>query len=122
MTWGHLEGITPTNSLNNRGEVVGESAYAVLCPEPGAGQITHAYVWRNGVKTDLGTFPGIDPLNELSAAWWINSNDSTRRIQQKEGVMEKLGVKRAVSLLFLALFASLFVPVFRLKRALAAAP
>jgi len=36
--------------------------------------------------------------------------------------MEKLGVKRAVSLLFLALFASLFVPVFRLKRALAAAP
>jgi probable HAF family extracellular repeat protein len=49
------------------------SAYAILCPEPGAGQISHAYLWRNGVKTDLETFPGIDPLNGLSVAWWINS-------------------------------------------------
>ena len=61
------------NSLNNKGEVVGESSYAALCPEAGGGQITHAYLWRNGVKTDLGAFPGIDPLNELSTAWWINS-------------------------------------------------
>jgi len=61
------------NSLNNKGEVVGQSSYAASCPNPEAGQITHAYLWRNGIKTDLGTFPGIDPLNESSTAWWINS-------------------------------------------------
>ena len=47
--------------------------------------------------------------------------ESDHAVTKRVG-LEKLGVKRAVSLLFLALFASLFVPVFRLKRALAAAP
>jgi uncharacterized membrane protein len=32
--------------------------------------VTHAYEWRNGVKTDLGVLPG----GASSAAFWINSN------------------------------------------------
>jgi hypothetical protein len=32
--------------------------------------VTHAYEWRNGVKTDLGVLPG----GASSAAFWITSN------------------------------------------------
>lgn len=61
------------NWFNETGEVVGHSQYATFCPGWGEGPIDHAYLWRNGVMTDLGTVPGINPLEGLSSAWGINS-------------------------------------------------
>jgi probable HAF family extracellular repeat protein len=61
------------NALNDAGEVTGYAQYAISCPEPGAGPIAHAYLWRKGVKTDLGTVPGINPLDGGSTGWSINS-------------------------------------------------
>jgi probable HAF family extracellular repeat protein len=61
------------NWLNDAGEVVGHATYSVLCPVSGEGPIDHAYLWRNGVMSDLGTVPGINPLEGLSSAWGINS-------------------------------------------------
>jgi probable HAF family extracellular repeat protein len=61
------------NWLNEEGEVVGHAGYSILCPGPGGGQIGHAFLWKNGVMRDLGTVPGIDPLEGLSSAWGINS-------------------------------------------------
>jgi len=51
---------------------VGYADYPISCPG-GGGPIAHAYLWRNGVKTDLGTVPGIDPLTGGSGAVAINS-------------------------------------------------
>jgi probable HAF family extracellular repeat protein len=61
------------NWLNDAGEVVGHADYSIACPGPGAGPIGHAFLWKDGVKRDLGTVPGIDPLGGLSAANGINS-------------------------------------------------
>jgi probable HAF family extracellular repeat protein len=61
------------NWFNDTGEVVGHSQYSTLCPGPGQGPIDHAYLWRNGVMSDLGTVPGINPQEGLSSAWGINS-------------------------------------------------
>jgi probable HAF family extracellular repeat protein len=61
------------NWFNDTGEVVGHSQYATVCPVSGEGPIDHAYLWRNGLMTDLGTVPGINPLEGLSSAWGINS-------------------------------------------------
>jgi probable HAF family extracellular repeat protein len=61
------------NWLNDAGEVVGHANSSALCPGPGEGAIDHAYLWRNGVMSDLGTVPGINPLEGLSSAWGINS-------------------------------------------------
>jgi probable HAF family extracellular repeat protein len=61
------------NALNDEGEVTGYAQYPISCPEPGAGPIAHAYLWRKGVKTDLGTVPGINPLDGGSTGWSINS-------------------------------------------------
>ena len=61
------------NGLNNAGEVTGYKHYAMSCPEAGAGPIVHAYLWRNGVTTDLGTVTGINPLDGGSTGWSINS-------------------------------------------------
>ena len=61
------------NWFNEAGEVVGHSQYSTLCPGPGEGPIDHAYLWRNGDMSDLGTVPGINPLQGLSSAWGINS-------------------------------------------------
>jgi probable HAF family extracellular repeat protein len=38
-------------AINNRGQIVGESDL------PGD-TATHAFLWQNGVMTDLGTLPG----------------------------------------------------------------
>jgi len=48
--------------LNNRGEVTGNSSVAAG-PE-------HAFVWRDGVMTDLGILPG----DLSSAGWGINNS------------------------------------------------
>jgi probable HAF family extracellular repeat protein len=61
------------NWFNEKGEIVGHSQYATDCPVSGQGSIDHAYLWRNGLMTDLGTVPGINPLEGLSSAWGINS-------------------------------------------------
>lgn len=61
------------NGLNNAGEVTGYAQYPISCPEPGAGPIAHAYLWKNGVKADLGVVPGINPLDGTSTGWSINS-------------------------------------------------
>jgi probable HAF family extracellular repeat protein len=61
------------NWFNETGEAVGHSQYATFCPGLGEGPIDHAFLWRNGVMSDLGTVPGINPLEGLSSAWGINS-------------------------------------------------
>jgi probable HAF family extracellular repeat protein len=61
------------NALNDAGEVTGYAQYPISCPGSGEGPIAHAYLWRNGVKPDLGTVPGINPLDGGSTGWSINS-------------------------------------------------
>jgi len=61
------------NWLNEAGEVVGHAQYSTLCPGVGQGPIDHAYLWNAGAMTDLGTVPGINPLEGVSSAWGINS-------------------------------------------------
>lgn len=61
-------------AINNAGQVVGESFQPVggmggggSAPLP-MGLPSHAFVWRNGRMTDLGTLPG----GHSSAAWAVN--------------------------------------------------
>ena len=49
-----------SNSINNRGQVVGQSDLA-------GDQIAHAFLWDRGVLEDLGTLGG-----QYSSAYWIN--------------------------------------------------
>lgn len=44
--------------LNNSGEVVGSAMYTSACPNSNLGGI-HAFLWKNGTMTDLGTTDGI---------------------------------------------------------------
>jgi probable HAF family extracellular repeat protein len=60
------------NWLNDAGEVVGHADTSISCPN-GGGTIGHAFLWKNGVMRDLGTAPGIDPLQGGSVANGINS-------------------------------------------------
>lgn len=54
--------------INNQGEAVGWGGTTQYCPQlEGGGQ--HPFLWRNGVKTDLGAVPGTDNGD----ANWINS-------------------------------------------------
>ena len=62
--------------LNDRGSVSGGSA-DTLIPDPYSppywfsnGNITHAFLWRNGSLTDLGSLPGTNN----SASAWISAN------------------------------------------------
>jgi probable HAF family extracellular repeat protein len=64
--------------LNSEGTLVGFADTRI--PDPYSAKpnfcyvldcfITHAYAWRNGTKSDLGTLPG----GASSAAFWINSH------------------------------------------------
>lgn len=57
--------------------------------------ITHAYAWRNGTKTDLGTLPG----GASSAAFWINSQGwitGNSQIGETDPVIPGLPELRAV--------------------------
>ena len=44
--------------INNRGQVVGFGFYQVLVPGGLPFQRPHAFIWQDGVMTDLGTFEG----------------------------------------------------------------
>jgi len=54
--------------INNAGEVVGLAGLAVPCADSGS-HVEHAFLWRNGVMTDLGTIAG----TPNSQASFINS-------------------------------------------------
>ena len=56
-----LEGHTAqANGINDHGQIVGSSSH----DEKASGDITYCYsrafLWQNGVMTDLGTLPGGD--------------------------------------------------------------
>ncbi len=53
--------------INNKGSIVG---FAFVTGDSAA----HAFLWRRGVMTDLGTLAGADPL-PFSAAFSINDHD-----------------------------------------------
>lgn len=58
---------TSSNGINNRGQVVGQTSSAFLS------EVSHAVLWSQGVKTDLGTLGGPDPhFSYLSGANSIN--------------------------------------------------
>jgi probable HAF family extracellular repeat protein len=56
------------NWINDAGEVVGGGALPVSCPG-GRGHLRHAFLWREGVITDLGGLPE----TPVSAGIFINS-------------------------------------------------
>src|SRR5215469_16903886 len=65
-------------ALNDRGTAVGAADTAIPDPNatnnngffPSDGFIAHAFQWRNGVLTDLGSLPG----GNNSFAGWISAN------------------------------------------------
>jgi probable HAF family extracellular repeat protein len=65
---GHLGGVaTFANDVNDSTQIVGASYTNEATP---LGPMAHAYLWQNGVMTDLGVLPGLDD----SGAAAINSS------------------------------------------------
>jgi len=93
-------------SANNRGDVVGGAETSRMDPlAPNCSiissncQIVHAFEWRDGVRTDLGTLPG----GNNSIAYWVSDSglvfgnaddggvDAVTGLQDFEGVVWKNG-------------------------------
>src|SRR5689334_6755441 len=78
--------------INNRGTVVGYADTAVP-DDTGEGFIFHAFRWRNGMMTDLGTLPG----GKNSVANTVNNHDVAVGSSETGVVDPELGVREGVA-------------------------
>ena len=87
---------TGRRQLNNRGIVAGTAD--ISTPDPNAGNpdlclnpdcffLSHAFLWQNGVLTDLGTLPGGNDssANVINARGWIAGGSTTGEIDPLTG-------------------------------------
>ena len=87
---------TGHRQLNNRGIVAGTAD--ISTPDPNAGNpdlclnpdcffLSHAFLWQNGVLTDLGTLPGGNDssANVINARGWIAGGSTTGEIDPLTG-------------------------------------
>ena len=85
--------------INDNGQIVGESASAYDNFQLG---LAHAFLWKNGVMTDLGTLPGgsnsyigsyADGINNAGqiVGYSLTASGDTHAFLWKNGVMSDLG-------------------------------
>ncbi len=95
---GHLGGrITIPQAINNRGQIVGVS-YVPDPPTPGlpggVGGAAHAFLWEDGVMTDLGTFGGFsswaDDINDRGQIVGYYNSDTIRAFLWEAGRMTEI--------------------------------
>jgi probable HAF family extracellular repeat protein len=89
-------------SVNNRGVVVGGAdtglpdPYAPNCFSPDC-YILHAFKWKNGVLTDLGTLP---PGGYSSTAYWVNEKGLITGESENGFIDPITGLPRQVAVLW----------------------
>jgi probable HAF family extracellular repeat protein len=90
--------------LNNRGTLVGEAETTTVNPDypngnpfvGGGAYVGHAFSWKQGVLTDLGTLPG--GLN--SGAVWINNAGIVAGISEDGEIDPLLGFPEGIAVLW----------------------
>jgi probable HAF family extracellular repeat protein len=88
-------------SVNNRGTVAGGADTGLPDPYPPSffspdGHILHAFKWKDGVLTDLGTLPG----GYSSTAYWVNERGLIMGDSQNGFIDPITGVPEAIAVLW----------------------
>lgn len=88
-------------SVNNRGTVAGGADTGLVDPYPPSffspdGHIMHAFKWKDGILTDLGTLPG----GYSSTAYWVNERGLIMGASQNGLIDPITGVPEAIAVLW----------------------